>query len=80
MIDQTLIVYALLAVVVLAFFREWAPPDVVALGAMMTLWAAQVLSTDQILAVFSNPAPITIAAMFIMSAGLERSGCIDVMG
>ena len=80
MIDQTLIVYALLAVVVLAFFREWAPPDVVALGAMMTLWAAQVLSTDQVLTVFSNPAPITIAAMFIMSAGLERSGCIDIMG
>jgi di/tricarboxylate transporter len=79
-IDQTLIVYALLAVVVLAFFREWAPPDVVALGAMMTLWAAQVLSTDQVLTVFSNPAPITIAAMFIMSAGLERSGCIDIMG
>ncbi|MDB4491608.1 SLC13 family permease [bacterium] len=80
MIDQTLIVYALLGVVILAFFREWAPPDVVALSAMMALWATGVLSINDLLAVFSNPAPVTVAAMFILSAGLERTGCIDVMG
>jgi di/tricarboxylate transporter len=80
MIDQTLIVYALLCVVILAFFREWAPPDVVALSAMMVLWSTGVLSMSDVLAVFSNPAPITVAAMFILSAGLERTGCIDVMG
>ncbi len=80
MIDQTIIVYILLAGVVLAFFREWAPPDVVALSAMMALWATGVLSTDDLLSVFSNPAPLTVAAMFVLSAGLERTGCIDVIG
>lgn len=80
MIDQTYIVYALLGLVILAFFREWAPPDVVALSAMMALWATGVLSINDILSVFSNPAPITVAAMFVLSAGLERTGCIDVMG
>ncbi len=80
MIESTYIVYAVLAVVVLAFFREWAPPDVVALGAMAILWATQVLTTDDMLGVFSNPAPLTVAAMFVLSAGLERSGCIEIMG
>jgi di/tricarboxylate transporter len=78
--DPTLIVYALLVAVVLAFFKEWAPPDVVALSAMMILWVTGVLTTQDLLSVFSNPAPITIAAMFVLSAGLERTGCIDVMG
>lgn len=80
MIDQTIIVYLLLVGVVLAFFKEWAPPDVVALTGMAILWVTGVLSTDDMLAVFSNPAPITVAAMFILSAGLERTGCIDVIG
>ena len=79
MMEQT-IVYLLLVGVILAFFREWAPPDVVALSAMMALWATGVLSTRDLMAVFSNPAPITVAAMFVLSAGLERTGCIDVMG
>lgn len=80
MIEQTTIVYILVVAVVLAFFREWAPPDVVALSAMMLLWVTGVLSTDLLMSVFSNPAPITVAAMFILSAGLERSGCLDVIG
>ena len=33
-----------------------------------------------LLSVFSNGAPITIACMFVLSAGLERTGTIDVMG
>ncbi len=80
MTDQALIVYLLIGLVVLAFFKEWAPPDVVALTAMMLLWVTGVLSTADLMSVFSNPAPITVAAMFILSAGLERTGCIDVMG
>lgn len=32
------------------------------------------------LSVFSNPAPITIAAVFIISAGLEKTGCIQILG
>jgi len=33
-----------------------------------------------LLSVFSNAAPITIACMFVLSAGLERTGAIDAMG
>ncbi len=80
MVDQAIIVYILLGVVILAFFREWTSPDVIALAAMMLLWVTGVLPIEEILAVFSNSAPLTVAAMFILSAGLERTGCIDVIG
>lgn len=75
-----ILVFCLLALVMLAFMREWAPPDVIALSALAVLWVTQVLTLSDMLSVFSNPAPLTVAAMFILSAGLERTGCIDVMG
>ena len=84
-------VYLVLVLVVFGFFREWAPPDVVALSALGLLLILGVLPlTDVIengkilergiLSVFSNGAPITVACMFVLSAGLERTGVIDVMG
>lgn len=84
-------VYLILVGTVVAFFREWGPPDVVALAAMGAVLVAGVLPlTDVVedgelverglLSVFSNGAPITIACMFVLSAGLERTGAIDAMG
>lgn len=84
-------VYIVLALVVVAFFKEWATPDVVALSAMGAILFLGLLPLADkledgfivergILSVFSNGAPITIACMFILSAGLERSGAIDLMG
>jgi len=77
---QLIAVYAILGLVVLAFFREWAGPDIVALAALGAVILTGALSVEEALDVFKNPAPITIACMFILSAGLERSGCIDIMG
>ncbi|HCE23204.1 MAG TPA: dATP pyrophosphohydrolase, partial [Hyphomonas sp.] len=39
-----------------------------------------ILSVPEALSVFSNSAPITIAAMFVLSAALERTGVIDAAG
>ncbi len=40
----------------------------------------RLLTKRGLLSVFSNGAPITIACMFVLSAGLDRTGSIDVMG
>ena len=79
-IFQRVFVFVLLGMAVLAFFREWLPPDMVAMFSLALVLAVGILSKDELLGAFSNPAPITIACMFILSAGLERSGCIDIMG
>src|SRR3546814_10296491 len=56
------------------------PPDIVALVAVGLLLVTGILGTDEMLSVFSNSAPITVAAMFVLSAALERTGVIDTLG
>lgn len=69
----------LVAVFVL-FIREKLPAHMTAMGAMAVLLASGVITTQDALFVFSNPAPITIAAMCILSAALLHTGVIDAMG
>ncbi len=76
---QIWLIFMVVIVVAISFFREWAPPDVIALCALGISFLF-VLDTDQMLGVFSNRAPITIACMFVLSAALERTGAIDIMG
>lgn len=86
-----LAIYGIVIFVVIAFFREWGTPDVVALAAMGAILLLGVLPLMDVvedgeilsrglLSVFSNGAPITIACMFVLSAGLERTGAINAMG
>ncbi|WP_071870883.1 SLC13 family permease [Atopomonas hussainii] len=75
-----LLVAALLIGVLVAFVRETWSPDVVAGIAVAILLAVQILTPAEVLSVLSNPAPITIACMFVLSAALERTGCVDALG
>ena len=68
-----------LCVVAMMFFlfaRESYPTEVVALAGVSILLIAGVLPSDRVLEVFTNPAPWTIAAMFILSSGLVRTGAL----
>jgi di/tricarboxylate transporter len=58
------------------FVRDVYPPAVTAMAGAAVLVAAGVVPTGRLLEVFSNPAPWTIAAMFILSGGLVRTGVL----
>ncbi len=73
-------VLILVAFVFFGFVREKLPADVVALLAMGALMLTGILTVNDTLSVFSNSAPITVAAMFVLSAALERTGVIDYVG
>jgi len=61
------------------FIMERFPAAVVAvLGACMFLFLG-IIDSDGLFSVFSNTAPITIAAMFILSGALLRTGTIDAI-
>lgn len=75
-----LFVSALLVWLLFAFVREKWSPDVVAAIAVAALLVAQLLTPAEVLSVLSNSAPVTIACMFVLSAALERTGCIDALG
>ena len=74
------IVLVVLGMVFVNFVRERFPPDVTAMIGVVALLIAGVLTPAQLLGSFSNHAPITIGAMFIISAALEKTGVIDSMG
>ena len=71
---------ALLVWVLVAFVREKWSPDIVAAIAVAVLLVSQLLTPAEVLGVLSNSAPVTIACMFVLSAALERTGCIDALG
>lgn len=61
------------------FVRGATRPDTIAMFAAIALLAIGIISSKDIVSVFSNSAPITIACMFILSAALERTGVIEYM-
>ena len=65
-----------LVVLFVGFAREWRPPEVLALVAVAVLLAIGVLKLDDLLGALANSAPLTIIAMFILSAALARTGVL----
>lgn len=73
---------ALLSLAVVAgmfvmFLRDTYPAEVVALCGVSLLLVSGVLPYEKAVAVLSNPAPWTIAAMFIVMGALVRTGALD---
>ncbi len=79
MIDLWLTLTVLAGAIYL-FVTEKLPVDVVALLVLSSLLITGVVSPGEALSGFSNPATITVAAMFVLSAGLQRSGMLLVLG
>lgn len=74
---QLVVVCLTTVAVFIAFMREWAPPDIIALTALVVVLLLGALGPNDLLDLFSNSAPITIGAMFILTAALERTGVMD---
>ena len=74
------ITLAVLVGAVVLFVSEKLPVDVVALLILGSLLVFGVVSPGEALSGFSSPATITVAAMFVLSAGLQRSGALRGVG
>ena len=67
------------AVTVVFIARDTVSPDVVLGAALVALAASGVIDVETALSGFSNPAIATIAAMFIVAAGLRATGVLEVV-
>jgi len=74
---QPLVALGVVAVMFVLFIREIYPTEVVALSGAAVLLALGVLPYDAGLAVLANPAPWTIAGMFVVMGALVRTGALD---
>ena len=74
------IVLGILACTLFLFALNKFAPDVVALLMLLALLLTRRLSTADALAGFGNPAVVTIAAIFIITAGLANTGIASWLG
>lgn len=70
----------LLVVVFAAFVKEWISVEIVALSGMFLCVVVGILPLEKALTVFGHKAPLAIGCMFILSAALERTGVIEMLG
>jgi di/tricarboxylate transporter len=78
--NDIIITFGILAIAILLFVTEVIRIDLVALAVLVALALTGLVLPEQALAGFSNPAVITVWAMFILSAGLTRTGVSSWIG
>ncbi|MEO1445730.1 MAG: SLC13 family permease, partial [Cyanobacteria bacterium J06635_11] len=64
-------------VALVLFIVEIFPADITALSVMVALILLGQVTLEEGIAGFSNPATITVMAMFILSAGIARTGVLQ---
>jgi di/tricarboxylate transporter len=70
-------IFLLLLASLVSFVWEKIPPDLTAMTLFVVLIATGLLDVKRAFTVFANPAPLTVAAMFILSAALVKCGAIE---
>lgn len=73
------LVSIILVATILLFMTEKVPLDLTSIGVLVALMVTGALPSADALASFSNPAVITVAAMFMLSRGLMRTGALGFL-
>ncbi|MEL6880961.1 MAG: SLC13 family permease, partial [Cyanobacteria bacterium J06607_10] len=68
---------SVVAIALVLFILEKFPADITALGVMVALVLLKQVTPQEGIAGFSSPATITVMAMFILSAGVARTGILQ---
>lgn len=74
---SAILTLAVLAVAIFLIVREVAPPDAMLFAALVALMATGVITPEQGLAGFGNPAVATVGALFIVAAGMRSTGVLE---
>ncbi len=72
-------VYVLLVLTLVSFAWEKIPADLTAMTLFAIILLTGLLPHERAWDVFANPAPITVGAMFILSAALSKCGVIETL-
>ena len=61
-------------------FRRDVPCDLLFLGGLILVVVLGIITPEQALAGFANSGVITVGALFIVAAGLRKTGVLDFIG
>ncbi|MBF2021454.1 MAG: SLC13 family permease [Hydrococcus sp. C42_A2020_068] len=76
---EIVLTLGVVAAALIAFVFEWLPIDITALIVAIVLVLLGLVTPDEAIAGFGNSATITVMAMFILSAGITRTGVIQIV-
>ncbi len=77
---EALITLGVVGCLFAALVKNIAPPDVLFVGAAVLFAVIGIITPQQAFAGFSNPGILTVAALFVVVAGLRETGVIDYVG
>lgn len=80
MTAEMLLVFGLLTATIVLFLTDRLRLDLVAILALLALLLTGVLTPEEALAGFADPLVLTIAGLFVVGAGLFRTGVADALG
>ena len=63
-------------VVLISLIRDLVAPAVAMAGGMVSVLVAGIVTPAEALSGFSNPAPLTVAALFILARAVEKTGAL----
>ena len=75
-----ILVFIIILCAVILFATEKISVDLVAITVMAALIVLGIISPIEAISGFSNQATVTVAAMFIISAGLFKTGAVNYLG
>jgi di/tricarboxylate transporter len=73
---DALLILIILSIAILLFAGNWFRVDLVSLMILLALGITGLVTPTEAFSGFSNPAVITVAAMFVISAGLTQTGAL----
>jgi len=80
MTPEMIIVLGVVVLAVFFFVSEKLPVDLTAILVMAVLLVTGILTPAEGISGFSNVATVTVGAMFILSAALQKTGAVSFLG
>jgi di/tricarboxylate transporter len=72
-----ILVFIILGIVIILFALEVFPVDKIAIFIMVSLLLTRLITPEEAISGFSNPATITVLSLMIIAIGLETNGAIN---
>lgn len=76
---EIVLTLTVLILALISFVVEWLPVDLTALSVTVLLMVLGLVTPNEGISGFGNSATITVMAMFILSAGITRTGVIQIV-
>jgi len=76
---QTLILFVVLGLAIIAFIREMFPMEVVGFTAMVILIIFGIVTPKEAVEGFSNSAVVTVGALFVLSHAMVKTNILNLL-